>query len=269
MACGRNLPNSESDYTMNPIEQEIQQKLDALQAEKNCRLLLAVESGSRAWGYASQDSDYDVRCIYYYPQERYLDVRLPRDTVEWELNEVFDITGWELRKSLGLALKSNLTVFEWADSPIVYRTSPWHEEFRSVIRSVMQPRMLASRYLGMAASTMHRYLQRDEVPYKQYFYALRPLLAARWVMQELVPAPVPFADLRPLLPQEMQSVTDELLALRNGSTEKATGPAHPVADAFIVRELAALDAMLQNMPAPAEPDTAPLGAFFRSVVSAF
>ena len=252
---------------MNTIEQQIQLKLDELQRQKECRLLLAVESGSRAWGYASTTSDYDVRCIYYYPQERYLSIRPPRDTVEWELNDVFDITGWELRKTLGLTLKSNLTVYEWADSPIVYRSSPWIEEFRSLIRSGLQPGLLASRYLGMAASTIHRYLERQEVPYKQYFYALRPLLAARWVLQERRPAPVPFADLRHLLPDEMQEVTDELLALRSGSTEKASGPAHPAAMAFITRELAALDALAATLPPPETPDTAPLDDFFRRVVA--
>lgn len=252
---------------MNTIEQQIQLKLDELQRQKECRLLLAVESGSRAWGYASTTSDYDVRCIYYYPQERYLSIRPPRDTVEWELNDVFDITGWELRKTLGLTLKSNLTVYEWADSPIVYRSSPWIEEFRSLIRSVLQPGLLASRYLGMAASTIKRYLEREEVPYKQYFYALRPLLAARWVLQERTPAPVPFADLRHLLPDDMQAVTDELLALRSGSTEKATGPAHPAAMAFITRELAALDALAATLPPPETPDTAPLDDFFRRVVA--
>lgn len=252
---------------MNTIEQQIQLKLDELQRQKECRLLLAVESGSRAWGYASTTSDYDVRCIYYYPQERYLSIRPPRDTVEWELNDVFDITGWELRKTLGLTLKSNLTVYEWADSPIVYRSSPWIEEFRSLIRSVLQPGLLASRYLGMAASTIHRYLERQEVPYKQYFYALRPLLAARWVLQERTPAPVPFADLRHLLPDDMQEVTDELLALRSGSTEKASGPAHPAAMAFITRELAALDALAATLPPPETPDTAPLDDFFRRVVA--
>lgn len=252
---------------MNTIEQQIQLKLDELQRQKECRLLLAVESGSRAWGYASTTSDYDVRCIYYYPQERYLSIRPPRDTVEWELNDVFDITGWELRKTLGLTLKSNLTVYEWADSPIVYRKSPWLPEFRQLIRRVLQPGLLASRYLGMAASTIHRYLEREEVPYKQYFYALRPLLAARWVLQERRPAPVPFADLRHLLPDEMQEVTDELLALRNSSVEKASGPAHPAAMAFITRELAALDALAATLPPPETPDTAPLDDFFRRVVA--
>ena len=119
----------------------------------------------------------------------------------------------------------------------------------------------------MAASTIKRYLEREEVPYKQYFYALRPLLAARWVLQERTPAPVPFADLRHLLPDDMQAVTDELLALRSGSTEKATGPAHPAAMAFITRELAALDALAATLPPPETPDTAPLDDFFRRVVA--
>ena len=115
--------------------------------------------------------------------------------------------------------------------------------------------------------SIHRYLMRDAVPYKQYFYALRPLLAARWAMQERKAAPVPFADLRHLLPDDMQSVTDELLVLRNNSSEKAIGPSHPAADAFIARELAALDNMLAAMPNEPEPDTSPLDDFFRRVVS--
>ena len=149
----------------------------------------------------------------------------------------------------------------------ILRKSPWLPEFRQLIRSVVQPGLLASRYLGMAASTIHRYLEREEVPYKQYFYALRPLLAARWVLQEHKPAPVPFADLRHLLPDEMQEVTDELLALRNGSDEKASGPAHPAAMAFIVREMAALDAVLRAQPVAPAPDFAPLDDFFRRVIA--
>lgn len=251
---------------MPTVEHQIQEKLDSLQTELDCRLLLAVESGSRAWGYASATSDYDVRCIYYFPAHRYLSVRAPRDTVEWELNEVFDINGWELRKTLGLVLKSNLTVYEWAHSPIVYRHSPWMDEFRSIILDALQPERLASRYLGMAASTIHRYLSGEEVPYKQYFYALRPLLAARWVLQNRAPAPVPFADLRHLLPAHMQGVTDELLMLRNRSTEKACGPANAYANDFILRELATLDDLVQAMPKSPEPDISPLDDFFRRVV---
>lgn len=262
-----NSPCSASACTAPDIRAAILAKLDELCERHDCRLLLAVESGSRAWGYASQDSDYDVRCIYYHPAGRYLTIRPPRDTIEWELNEVYDINGWDLRKALGMAQRSHLTVFEWCDSPIRYMASPWEEEFRAVIRSVMNPERLAGRYLGMAEGTMKRYLTMPEPPYKEYFYAIRPLLAARWVMQERIPAPVPFDTLRrALLPSDMEEEVDTLLALRNGSTEKACGAPRPRAIAYIEQEITALRTIIPDWRTCPEPDTAPLDDFFRRVV---
>lgn len=250
------------------IRASILAKLDELCDRHDCRLLLAVESGSRAWGYASQDSDYDVRCVYYHPAGRYLTIRPPRDTIEWELNEVFDINGWDLRKALHLALKSNVSIHEWANSPIMYETSPYLDEFRALIEQVMQPERLAYRYVGMAVSTFKRYLEAPQVPYKEYFYCIRPLLAARWVLRERRPAPVPFAELREaLLPADMQDEVDTLLQLRASSTEKAVGPVRPVAAAFIQREIESLRATLDAAPELPFPDPAPLDDFFRRVVA--
>lgn len=250
------------------ILSNIQTKLSELEVAHDCRILFAAESGSRAWGFASQTSDYDVRCVYYHPASRYLSVVPMRDTIEWELNEVYDINGWDLRKALQLSLRSNISVFEWADSPIVYRSSPWHEEFRAVTRRVMQPSRLAVRYVGMAQSTYKRYLSLPEPPFKQYFYAIRPLLAARWVLQENAPAPVPFDVLREaFLPDFMQDEVDKLLALRGGSNEKAVGMARPVAVEYIRDEIMALQTQLDAMEAFSEPDFADLDAFFRRVVA--
>lgn len=244
----------------------IQNKLLELESVNDCRLILAVESGSRAWGYASTTSDYDVRCIYCHGPEHYLSVRAHRDTIIWELNDVYDINGWSLQKALRLALRANVSVYEWADSPIVYRRSPWMDEFRAVTRAVMQPEKLAAAYLGMATSTYKRYLTQENPPYKEYFYALRPLLAARWVLQERTPAPVRFAELRPLLPQAMQPVADELLALRCGHAEKARGCAHTEALRFIAGEMAALKACVGGCEPKPAPDCALLDDFFRRVV---
>lgn len=250
------------------ILNNIQAKLSEMEKARDCRILFAVESGSRAWGYASETSDYDVRCVYFHPAARYLSILPLRDTTEWELNDVYDINGWDLRKALQLALRSNISVFEWADSPIVYRTSPWHEEFRAVTRSVMQPGYLASRYVGMAVSTYKRYLTLPNPPFKQYFYALRPLLAARWVLQEQAPAPLLFSTLcEALLPAEMRDEVDELLLLRSSGTEKATGPLRPRAQEFICREIAALQAVLADFTCAPSLSTAALDAFFRRVVA--
>lgn len=251
---------------MNNIIQNIQDKLSEMEQVHDCRILFAIESGSRSWGYASATSDYDVRCVYYRPQEKYLSVKPMRDVIEWELNDVYDINGWDLKKALQLALRSNISVYEWADSPIVYRSSVWHEEFRDVTRAVMQPAWLATRYVGMAESTYKRYLTMPEPPYKEYFYALRPLLAARWVMETQQPAPVPFADLRHLLAQDMQDEVDTLLALRASHTEKAAAAARPKALEYIRREIAQLRSLLSEPKS--EPDAAPVDAFFRRVIAA-
>lgn len=252
---------------MKNIQQEIQNKLSEMEQAHDCRLLFAVESGSRAWGYASTDSDYDVRCVYWRSAASYLSIMPARDVIEWELNEVYDINGWDLKKALQLALRSNISVFEWADSPMVYRTSPWHEEFRAVTRSVMQPAWLAARYVGMAESTYKRYLSREQPPYKEYFYAIRPLLAARWVLQEQKPAPVPFADLRVLLPREMEDEIEALLELRRSHTEKAGAAVRPRALDFIRREIGELRAVIDACPPFGAPDARVLDDFFRRTVA--
>ncbi len=250
------------------ITDQILAKLSSLEATHACQIIFAAESGSRAWGFPSETSDYDVRCIYVHPREKYLGILPLRDTIEWELNEVYDIKGWDLRKTLLLALRSNISVFEWADSPIVYRTSPWLEEFRAVTRRLMQPVRLASRYLGMADSSYKRYLTVAKPIYKEYFYAIRPLLAARWVLKEHTPAPMLFSDLcAAMLPRDMQGTVNELLTLRTGNVEKAYGAPIPEALSYIQREMATLRRQIEALPFPSPPDSAEADAFFRRIVT--
>ena len=105
------------------ITQSIKEKLSQIEARENIRIIYACESGSRAWGFASPDSDYDVRFIFVRPVEDYLRVKELPDYIDAELNEVYDINGWDLKKFFKQLYKSNPVIFEWADSPIVYRTS--------------------------------------------------------------------------------------------------------------------------------------------------
>ena len=105
---------------MRDIVKEINDKLNEIEEKDGVRVLHAVESGSRAWGFASPDSDYDVRFVYVRPKEDYIRLDEPRDVIEWQLDEVLDINGWDLRKALKLFSKGNATVFEWSGSPITY-----------------------------------------------------------------------------------------------------------------------------------------------------
>lgn len=105
------------------IQKEIREKLREIEEKEQVFILLAVESGSRAWGIASPDSDYDVRFIYVRKPEDYLRLDPVKDVIEWHLDEVLDINGWDLKKALIQFQRGNAALFEWAQSPIVYQKS--------------------------------------------------------------------------------------------------------------------------------------------------
>lgn len=115
------------------MQQLIVKKLEEIERQDHVRILLAVESGSRAWGFASEDSDYDVRFIYVRPRNDYLRLEKFRDVIELPLEGELDINGWDLDKTLRLLRSSNPTLFEWFSSPIVYRETPFADDFRSVM----------------------------------------------------------------------------------------------------------------------------------------
>ncbi len=170
-------------------------KLNELEKKENVRILLAVESGSRAWGFASPDSDYDVRFIYVRPREDYLRLEKVRDVIELPIEGELDINGWDLDKTLRLLRASNPTLFEWFSSPIVYHETAFADEFRSVMLKYFSSKRGLSHYLSMASSNYREYLKGDTVKAKKYFYVLRPVLACRWILDKGTPPPMLFSEL--------------------------------------------------------------------------
>lgn len=212
------------------------------------RILLAIESGSRAWGFASANSDYDVRFIYARPADWYLAVDLEerRDVIEYEITDDIDLNGWDLRKALRLFWKSNPAFVEWIQSPIKYIESG---EFAAAARALL-PRVYSlesgiHHYRSMAKTTYRTHLRAEQVPMKKYFYALRPLLAVRWLERYGTPAPIEFQKLLHLIDDRGQLLSDidALLAIKRGAQE--TGLSAPIAsiDAFIDEELSRLEAL--------------------------
>src|SRR4030065_2466253 len=102
------------------MEETIRAHLGQIEADENVKVVYACESGSRAWGFPSADSDYDVRFLYVRPVEWYLSIDEKRDVIERLVSEGLDINGWDLKKALGLFRKSNPPLLEWLGSPIVY-----------------------------------------------------------------------------------------------------------------------------------------------------
>ena len=140
---------------------------------------LRRQSGSRAWGFASRDSDYDVRFLYVHRQDWYLSVEDRRDVIELPISEDLDVSGWELRKALRLLRKSNPPLLEWLKSPIVYRYDPaFAAEFGALAAEFYSPRRCFAHYLHMAFGNWRDYLRgRESVSLKKYLYVFRPLLA--------------------------------------------------------------------------------------------
>ena len=170
-------------------------KLDEIEKRENVKILLAVESGSRAWGFASPDSDYDVRFIYVRHKEDYLRLEKTRDVIELPIEGELDINGWDLNKTLRLLRASNPTLFEWFSSPIVYRETASAQEFRTVMQRYFSSKRGLSHYLSMASGNYREYLKGETVKAKKYFYVLRPVLACKWILDKGTPPPMLFSEL--------------------------------------------------------------------------
>ncbi len=177
------------------VEDLVAAKLTEIEEKGNVRILHAVESGSRAWGFTSPDSDYDVRFIYVRTKDDYLRLEAVKDTIDWELDETLDINGWDVRKALQHFHKSNATVFEWANSPIVYKTTDEWKQIYEVGKQYFSCKSAMYHYYGTAQKTYNEYLNEEYVKYKKYFYALRPILAAKWIEKKKCPPPVLFQEL--------------------------------------------------------------------------
>jgi len=157
------------------------------------------------WGFASPDSDYDVRFIYVREPSFYLRLEKTRDVIEWQLDDTLDINGWDLQKALRLLHDSNPTLFEWTSSPIVYQTTKDWEKLSACFPDYFLSRSGVYHYLHMADGNYRECLKRDVVRLKKYLYVLRPMLACKWILEKQTPPPMRFAEL-------VQAQADDTLA---------------------------------------------------------
>lgn len=195
-------------------------KLRQIENNYDVKVILAVESGSRAWGFASPDSDYDVRFIYVRPKKDYLRLEEIRDVIELPINEDLDINGWDLQKALKLLYRSNPTLFEWFSSPIVYMEKELAKQFRDIMADYFSIKKSLYHYLSTAERNYRVYLKGEMVKAKKYFYVLRPVLACQWVLDKGTPPPVLFSELADAeLPEFLQTEVNRILDLKINSPE--------------------------------------------------
>lgn len=164
------------------MEKDILSKSHAIEKDYQVKILYAVESGSRAWGFASKDSDYDVRFIYAHPVECYLSIEEKSGVIECPVSNLLDINGWDIKKALRLFKKSNPPLYEWLHSPIIYlEQGNFAQQLRKLMSTYYSPISSLKHYFHMAKGNYRDYLTGKRVKVKKYFYVLRPILACMWV----------------------------------------------------------------------------------------
>lgn len=250
------------------MESAIQRALDGIETEHNVRILYACESGSRGWGFESADSDWDVRFIYCHPRDWYLSVEEGRDVIELPIDELLDVNGWDLRKSLRLMMKSNPTLLEWLSSPLVYREeAETMTAYRALAQDFYQPAACLHHYLHMAQGNFREYLQGETVWLKKYLYVLRPVLACLWIERELGVVPMAFDDLIAGVVKDdaLRGRIADLVELKKSGDEMSNGSRIPAIHAFIEREIARLEVIVANAnKIPASPESLNnMNRFFR------
>lgn len=209
------------------ISTRIHGSLATIEQEEGVRIIYACESGSRAWEFASQNSDYDVRFLYVRPKNDYLRLDTPRDVIERPIVDDLDINGWDIFKALRLLRKSNPPLLEWLFSPIVYlENSAYIETLRAVVRRSYR--------------TYHDYIeQKDAVVRKKYLYALRPIIALLYLQQHGKLAPTSFVQTMSAvqLSEEVREHIQQLMVLKQAGDEIGSGKPDPVLNAFISEHL--------------------------------
>lgn len=230
------------------MKQSIIEELKKIEKEENVKILMAIESGSRAWGFASPDSDYDVRFIYVRKTEDYLRLEGIRDVIEWKLDDVLDINGWDLKKALQLLYKSNPTMFEWCTSPIIYYTSPEFNRIKEILPQYFSEKRSLYHYWHMAESNYREFLKGEEVRIKKYLYVLRPLLAAKWILNKKVAPPMLFDELvEAELEDELREELAKLLVLKKTLPEMGMAPRIQVFNDYIDKMLPKIKEAAENI----------------------
>ena len=195
-------------------------KLAEIEKANKIKILYACESGSRAWGFPSPDSDYDVRFIYVRPLNYYLSVAERDDHLSFAINDELDISGWDLRKVLQLMRKSNTTIFEWLQSPIIYiEDTRFKKGLWNLCPNYFSQRANIHHYLGITKGAYDTIDNEDEIKIKKLFYVLRPLLSAKWNLEKNSIAPMSIEPLMSLLPSNLFEITNELIRIKSTAEE--------------------------------------------------
>lgn len=236
------------------MKQRIIQALEDIEKENGVKIILASESGSRAWGFPSKDSDYDVRFIYVNMPNWYLTISNKRDVIELPVDEILDINGWDLKKALQLMRKSNSPLMEWLSSPIKYRVLPQAcDRLSALSKLAFMPETSCHHYLSMARKSLEKLNGDNQAELKTYMYAVRPMLCCEWITQHLSQPPMHISDLLAALEVErpFKAEVIELIDIKKEHSEKYKVERSEFLDSYINNKIEMLHEQIpKNPPRP-------------------
>ncbi len=198
----------------------IKHKLEELKERENIEIIMVAELGNKAWGLSSQQSNHCIRFIYKRRVDDYLCLNTPADSIRWNPEKNLDICGWDLRKVLQYLHESKPVIFELLNSPIVYFSSDSFLRLKDLSHKYFSPERSISYYYKAASSYYKEYLNTDHVLIRDYFYVLRPLLSAKWIVTKACPPPLVFSELlNETFPSGLKKEVDKLIHLKNKYSE--------------------------------------------------
>ena len=255
------------------MRQEILQRLSDIEAKYDVKILLAVESGSRAWGFESKDSDYDVRFIYVHRKDWYLSLIEGRDVIE-ELDPdgVLDLAGWDLKKALLLMGKGNCAFAEWLNPPFAYyKDMAFFESISTLMDGYFRKVSAVNHYYHMAMNHDKRYLEKRGCELKRFMYHLRGLLAAKWAAIHGTYPPVLFSDLVEKIVQDdsIKAGIKHLVELKKESREHNTMIVEDSLIDYANKTAAEIESMFGSFPAELQQDYRKLDEFFLNILNTF
>lgn len=250
------------------MEKQILEQLTILEKEKNITILLAIESGSRAWGFPSPDSDYDVRIFYAHQKDWYLSISDRKDTIDYFHGELLDIGGWDIRKTLKLLYKSNASIFEWLQSPIVYyKNEVFHNQMTELSNQFFQAKHTLNHYKGIAHNSIKGLNDFGEIKLKKLFYVLRPILAAKWIIRNQTIPPMEIQSLLHLVENKIiLTKIEALIVLKNKVGESYTHSIESDLLTYIEQQFELLNTH-QFEADSSIPDKNILDTFFRKIIN--
>lgn len=241
--------------------ENIAHKLKEIERKKSIKILCACETGSRAWGFPSPDSDFDIRFIYMHERDWYLSLNVRKDTVEI-MDGDLDITGWDLKKSLMLLKKSNAPLIERINSPIEYFSVPgFKHDFKKLIGEYYSPIAVFFHHHSLAVKFWEDLKDKEEVKLKSYFYLIRSLLSCNWIIKDNAVLPMHIEGLMKYVEEEYKVRLRHLIKLKATVGEKYLHPKDEKLNAWILGLFELIEAGKANLVVN-KGDTGLLNEFF-------